>query len=167
MEKEAVGQKNAYENRKKRGVYLNRKQRINQEQGPDMARAYESWTGMKFRVSHPTGTNACYVGIKVCDRWRESFDNFVADMGPPKVGCSLDRIDSTGDYCPENCRWATATQQGRNTSRSRIDLKDAMKIRELYATGEYSQESIGRMYNILQISVSQIVTNKIWKQGAV
>src|SRR5262249_50234480 len=53
-------------------------------------------------------------GITVCDRWRNSFETFLADMGecPPKN--SLDRIDVNGPYDPTNCRWATAAMQALN-----------------------------------------------------
>lgn len=59
-------------------------------------------------------------GIKVCDRWRESFANFLADMGPrPSSRHSIERKDNNGHYEPDNCVWATSAEQLRNTRRTR------------------------------------------------
>lgn len=59
-------------------------------------------------------------GIKVCDRWLESFANFLADMGEKPKGLTLDRKDNNGNYEPGNCRWISRKEQSRNTRRNHI-----------------------------------------------
>lgn len=79
---------------------------------------YNVWLGMKARCESPgSPVYARYGerGIQVCERWRSSFEAFLADMGNrPSPKHSLDRIDVNGNYEPSNCRWATQAVQQRN-----------------------------------------------------
>jgi hypothetical protein len=87
---------------------------------------YRTWLGMKRR---------CYDekykdfpgwggrGITVCDRWNESFEAFLEDMGSrPSSKHSIDRLDPNGNYSPENCRWADQQQQGGENKRTNIKV---------------------------------------------
>ncbi len=78
---------------------------------------YGTWNKMIYRCANPR--NRSY-GISVCDRWKESFENFIEDMGDRPEGTTLDRKDNEGNYCKANCRWATRPEQARNTRRNRI-----------------------------------------------
>lgn len=100
--------------------------------------AYKSWDSMIQRCRN--ANNESYkkygaLGISVCDRW-SSFLNFLEDMGDRPKGMSLDRIDSFGNYDPENCRWATAYEQSHNKRKPITTYEQAEDVRIRYAAGE-------------------------------
>ena len=85
---------------------------------------YAAWCRMKRRCYDEKNNRFKYYGgrgIKVCDRWKDSFINFIADMGARPDGCSLGRKNNDEDYSPANCRWETSMQQANNRS-SNIQL---------------------------------------------
>ena len=78
---------------------------------------FYSWWGMKQRCNNPNTKHYKYYGgrgITVCDRWLNSFQNFLDDMGPRPKDKTLDRKDCDGNYEPSNCRWADKETQMKN-----------------------------------------------------
>lgn len=77
---------------------------------------YRTWKAIRARCYAPCNAdvgNYQKAGIKVCERWN-SFANFYADMGDRPEGHTIDRIDCSKDYSPDNCRWATWSTQAKN-----------------------------------------------------
>jgi hypothetical protein len=78
---------------------------------------YNVWRNMKQRCYNPKATDYYLYGgrgITVCDRWLNSFENFLADMGEKPENMSIDRKDNDQHYCKDNCRWATDHEQALN-----------------------------------------------------
>ena len=102
---------------------------------------WQSWGSMKQRC---TNKNACGYknyggrGVKICDRWLDplyGFKNFYKDMGERLENTSLDRINVDGDYCKENCRWATPKEQNRNRRNNAVMTRNG----ETHTLTEWSE----------------------------
>jgi hypothetical protein len=92
---------------------------------------YETWRSMIRRCTEPTHASFQDYGargIVVCERWAESFEAFLEDMGPCPDGMTLDRRESAGNYEPGNCRWATAIEQSNNRSNVRKIEMDGRRL---------------------------------------
>ncbi len=83
---------------------------------------YHAWRSMLARCHRASSQYYRYYGgrgIKVCQRWRDSYQSFLDDMGRRPTSLELDRINNDGDYTPTNCRWATTLENMRNRRCSR------------------------------------------------
>lgn len=88
---------------------------------------YKAWAAMKARCTkpnHPRYPLYGARGIKVCQRWLDSFQNFFDDVGPRPDGYELDRIDNNGNYEPSNVRWTTKLESRRNRRRTWVRRKE-------------------------------------------
>lgn len=79
---------------------------------------WQAWNHMIQRCTNPNDKHWKDYGargVSVCQEWASSFESFISDMGDrPTSQHSLDRIDSNGNYCKENCRWADKFTQAQN-----------------------------------------------------
>ncbi len=92
---------------------------------------YKTWLKMKERCGNPLATQYQWYGgkgVKVCERWRNSFENFLADMGVRPAGMSLDRIDNDKGYEAGNCRWATHKEQTLNQDKTIVISLDGEDV---------------------------------------
>lgn len=91
-------------------------------------KTYNTWAHVRQRCLNPKNHAYRYYGgrgIMICDRWKDSFENFLADMGEaPSSEHSIDRIDHNGNYEPGNCRWAIKEEQANNKRTNRLFTVD-------------------------------------------
>jgi hypothetical protein len=150
---------------------------------------YYAWNAMKQRCSNPR--NASFKnyggrGISVCARWAESFEAFIADMGPRPKGLTIDRLNNDGNYEPSNCRWATREQQiansrkatgvrhgtktspywerakGEQQAQAVLTAPQVLEIRLRAARGE-RPTAIARAFGVTSQNVNAIAKRKTWK----
>lgn len=90
---------------------------------------HSTWRGIIKRCADKSDMNYGGRGIQMSPEWRYSFERFLADLGPkPSPAHSVDRIDVNGDYCKENCRWATPQEQALNTRTKKLSPADCYSI---------------------------------------
>lgn len=135
---------------------------------------YQTWQCMKVRCLNSNRLNYSRYGgrgIKVCDRWLHSYENFLQDMGrAPTSEYSIDRIDNDGNYCPENCRWATYKEQRANRGNNVYffvngrKLTQADVIKEFHVDLAYHIKKKHDLSKLLSVPVT-ILKNKNFKHN--
>lgn len=123
---------------------------------------YNTWQNMKGRCLNPNNPKYHRYGgrgIKVCEDWLniKGFSEWALNNGW-KEGLSIDRIDNNGDYCPENCKWVTMSENSRKKKTTKISFKQAKEIRERIANGE-SEYDLAEEFNVVHGTIWFIVKN--------
>lgn len=116
---------------------------------------YNIWSTMITRCHTPTNKRFPLYGgkgVTVCDRWRHSFENFLADVGPrPSKKHSIDRYpDPHGNYEPGNVRWATQKEQCNNKRDNRL-----VNVNGEMLTVAQLAERVGVVYRTMQKRVER------------
>ncbi len=130
--------------------------------GASNSLTYLRWRSMRARCLLPTSKSYPKYGgrgITICERWRDSFVNFLADMGEcPGPEMTMERINNEKGYSPENCRWATRKEQNRNTSRSRMfringEQKTLSEWCEIFGVGYYTAHKRLRLGKSIEVAL--------------
>jgi len=120
-------------------------------------REWVTWAGMRNRCLNSNGPKYHHYGgrgISICERW-ETFENFLADMGPKPVGMTLDRRDVNGNYEPSNCRWATYHEQNTNRRTKSLTDDEVVELKAWLSDG-FRGSLLAEMYGVSRSLVSQI-----------
>jgi len=138
--------------------------------GHKLTPTWRSWSSMFTRCYNPHCRHYANYGgrgITVCARWtgEEGFQNFLAAMGARPKGMTLDRYpNNDGNYEPGNCRWATASEQIRNSRSAKLTMD---LVQELHGRNEHgeSRSSIAARMSIHPQTVATILRGQSWKDA--
>lgn len=127
---------------------------------------YKSWEAMISRCTNPKNVSYAQYGgrgIKVCGRWRDSFDAFLADVGERPSGTTLDRFpDNDGDYEPGNVRWADRHAQAIGRCTTTLNDVSVSLIRYMVRRGS-SHRGVAYAFGVTRGAVQAILYGHAWR----
>lgn len=140
---------------------------IHGESNYNLTKEFNTWQSIKtrcFNSNYKYYKNYGGRGITVCDRWLESYSNFLEDVGrAPSPHYSIDRIDNDGNYEPDNCRWATSAEQSRNQRTTKLNEDLVRYIRQQRQLGT-KLKVLAEELGIDIANVSAVANYKTWKE---
>ena len=155
------------ETRIKNGVAVG-KNNPSYKHGESKTRLYKIWIGMKsrcFNFNKLRYKDYGGRGVTLCPEWTNDYIAFRdwALSNGYQEGLGIDRRDNDGNYNPKNCRWLTIEENNRNTRNVKLDVRKVKEIRIKYKSKKYTQQQLAIEYNVSQVLISVIVTNRGWK----
>ena len=148
--------------------------RFNKKHGLSDTRTYKSWQDMKDRCCNPNAKQYKYYGakgVKVCDRWLNSFDNFLVDLGFAPEGFSLARKEDKGNYEPGNCSWKSKSEnssealRGEKNAKAKLTEEQVLCIRAL-AVGSnpkyFRAPLLAQELDTSRQSINNILQRRTW-----
>lgn len=134
----------------------------NQKQRIKNKLLYKVWTSMKSRVLNPRNKsyhNYGGRGIKVCERWKNSYNAFYDDVHEGyQKGLDIDRINNDGHYQPGNTRWATRKVNIRNGRQTKLTEEEVRAIR----ASSLTQTKLARMFGVSRRNIRSILNYRTW-----
>ena len=144
---------------------------MNYKHGWKKTRLYNTWNHMKQRCSNIK--NKDYLnyggrGITVCPEWTDKLNGFInfrdwSLSNGYADNLQIDRKNNDGNYEPNNCQWLTKIKNRLKQRRTKLSLKIANEIIELYIMEGWTQKQLVEKYNVCSATLSNIINNKIWK----
>lgn len=122
---------------------------------------------MKQRCNNPENAEydlyggRCISYVSGWERYRKFYEDMHFTWFP---GAYLDRINNNLGYSPDNCRWVTPKESGRNTRAVKLSIEKAREIREIYSSGTSSYRKLAKQFGVHRLTIQSVIQGKRWAE---